>query len=330
MAALNPDRTLDFCAANDQSNVEIRFVDEDDFPLINIMEHRASEEEFYSDESQSSEQDSSEQDSSEDSADESTQEVMEVVEREWSREIKWRRDIDFNENPGINVNTRDLKSWLDFFSLFFTPEVWQLLVSQTNLYAEQKRGPRESSVWYPVTVDEMKAWLSLYLDMGLVTKPSISSYWSTEAVLSSPFFPSVMSRTRFLQILRYLHFADNTLTPAPDSEGYNKLYKIQPFLDLVVARFQEVYTPERQLAIDATLIKFKGKLHFRQFIPIKPGRFGIKAFTLAESSSGYVLNSKIYTGKERNEVQRDLGRKVVMSVFQPYLDKGYYAFMDNY
>ena len=44
----------------------------------------------------------------------------------------------------------------------------------------------------PSTVDEMKAWLSLYLDMGLVTKPSISSYWSTEAVLSSPFFPSVM------------------------------------------------------------------------------------------------------------------------------------------
>ena len=91
-----------------------------------------------------------------------------------------------------------------------------------------------------------------------------------------------------------------------------------------------MYTPERQLAIDETLIKFKGKLHFRQFIPIKPSRFGIKAFTLAESSSGYVLNSKIYIGKERNEVQRDLGRKVVTSVFQPYLDKGYYAFMDNY
>ena len=171
MVALNPDHTLDFCSANDQSSEKIHLVDEDDFPLINIMEHRASEEEFNSDESQSSEQDSSE-----DSADESTQEVMEVVEREWSREIKRRRDIDFKENPGINVNTRDLKSCLDFFSLYFTPEIWQLLVSQTNLYAEQKRGPKESSVWYPVTVAEMKVWVSLYLDMGLVTRPSISSY----------------------------------------------------------------------------------------------------------------------------------------------------------
>ena len=85
---------------------------------------------------------------------------------------------------------------------------------------------------------------------------------------------------------------------------------------MLIARFQAVYTPERQLAIDETLIKFKGKVHFRQFIPIKPGRFGIKAFTLAESSSGYVLNSKIYTGKENNEVQRDLGRKAVMSVLE--------------
>ena len=73
-----------------------------------------------------------------------------------------------------------------------------------------------------------------------------------------------------------------------------------------------MYTPERQLAIDETLIKSKGKVHFRQLIPIKPGRLGIKAFTLAESTSGYVLNNKIYTGKENNEVQKDLGRKAVM------------------
>jgi len=43
-----------------------------------------------------------------------------------------------------------------------------------------------------------------------------------------------------------------------------------------------------------------------------------------------VLNSKIYTGKENNEVQKDLERKAVTSVLQPYPDKGSYAFMDNY
>lgn len=64
--------------------------------------------------------------------------------------------------------------------------------------------------------------------------------------------------------------------------------------------------------MDEASIKFKGKIHFRQFIPIKPGRFGIKAFTLAESTSGYVLGNKVYTGKEANVVQKDLGNRAVM------------------
>ena len=167
--------------------------------------------------------------SSEDSSEESEKEDNEVEsDEDWSREVARRVDIDFSEESGINVSTRNLKSCLDYFELFFTQEVWQLLVSQTNLYAEQKRGPAESSVGYPVTESEMKAWISLYLSMGLVTKPNLNCYRSTYAVLSSPLFPSLMSQTRFFQILRYLHFADNTRAPPRDSADYNKLYKIQP------------------------------------------------------------------------------------------------------
>ena len=222
MAAAGNDASLDFDPRNGQSNVNITFVDEDELPLAHVMEHRSSEDEFYSDESGSSQDDSDEQSSNED-----RDEDME--EGEWSKEIKRREDVEFQEEVGINVDIENLQSCLDFFSQFFTEDVWQLLVEQANLYAEQKRGPEERSVWYPVTKDEMKAWISLYLNMGLVTKPNLSSYWSTDPALSSPFFPSIMSRDRFLQILRYLHFADNTQAPRADSADFNKLYKLQPF-----------------------------------------------------------------------------------------------------
>ena len=69
----------------------------------------------------------------------------------------------------------------------------------------------------------MKGWVSLYLNIDLVNKPNLSSYWSTDVVLSTPFFPSIMARDRFFQILQYLHFADNTLAPRADSADYNKL-----------------------------------------------------------------------------------------------------------
>ena len=123
-----------------------------------MNKHRASDvsdEEFYSGASVSSSENSSEESEEEDRTDNE----VGVDEEEWSREVNRRVDIDFDEDPGINVNTGNLKSSLDFFELFFPQEVWQLLVSQTNLYAEQKRGPIESSVWYPVTESEMKAWI---------------------------------------------------------------------------------------------------------------------------------------------------------------------------
>lgn len=112
-----------------------------------------------------------------------------------------------------------------------------------------------------------------------------------------------MSRTRYLQIIRYLHFADNREeVKNKNSPNYDKLFKLRKFLDLLLPTFTKVYKPERNLAVDETLIKFKGKFYFRHFIPIKPGRFGMKCFTLAESSTGYCLVNKIYTDKE-NGVQ---------------------------
>lgn len=135
MAALQDDAVLHF---DDQNNVEIQFIDEEDFPLASITEHRASDEEFNSSAPESSSEDSSEESEEEDNE-------VESDEENWSREVGRRVDLVFSEEPGINVSTRNLKSCLDYFELFFTQEVWQLLVSQTNLYAEQKRGPAESS-----------------------------------------------------------------------------------------------------------------------------------------------------------------------------------------
>lgn len=89
----------------------------------------------------------------------------------------------------------------------------------------------------------------------------------------------------------------------------------------MVPRFGAVHHPERELAVDQTLLNFKDRDHFRQFIPSKPGRFGIKAFTLTESTSGYVLGNKVCTGKWAGVVQKDLGKKSVMSLLKPLVDK---------
>jgi len=110
MAALQDDAVRHF---DNQNNVRIQFVDEDDFPLASITEHQASDEEFYSGASESHSEDLSEESEEEDSE-------VESDEENWSREVRRRVDLEFSEEPGINISTRNLKSCLDYFELFFT------------------------------------------------------------------------------------------------------------------------------------------------------------------------------------------------------------------
>ena len=89
--------------------------------------------------------------------------------------------------------------------------------------------------------------------------------------------------------------------PPRGDPNYDKLYKIWPTLDTIIAQFKSVYMPKAQVSIDESIIGFKGHLSFVQYMPKKPTKWGIKAWVLAESETGYVWNMKIYTGKRKME-----------------------------
>ena len=77
------------------------------------------------------------------------------------------------------------------------------------------------------------------------------------------------------------------------------------------------------------LIKFKGQVQFRLFLPLKRSRFTLKDFVMADSATGYVLNTMVYTGKEGPVASRDLAMRVVLQLMEPYVNKGYRLFVDN-
>ncbi|KAJ8879450.1 hypothetical protein PR048_020058 [Dryococelus australis] len=59
-------------------------------------------------------------------------------------------------------------------------------------------------------------------------------------------------------------------------------------------------SPEENMAIDESLIPFRGRLKFRQYIPNKRHRYGIKVYKLWLLQR-YTWHAKIYTGKEERE-----------------------------
>ena len=103
-----------------------------------------------------------------------------------------------------------------------------------------------------------------------------------------------------------------------------------------MARFQSNYTPERNLAVDETMLRFRGRFATKQHMPKKPVKWGIKAFSLADSSNGYLFNILLYTGAETldeaNPVFSALAQpaRVVMDLLEPYLHRGHHVFTDRY
>ena len=68
-------------------------------------------------------------------------------------------------------------------------------------------------------------------------------------------------------------------------------------MDPLLDNFRAAYNLGREISIDESMIGFKGRLYFIQYMPKKPIKWGMKAFVLADSSSGYTHTWRLYAGK---------------------------------
>ena len=234
----------------------------------------------------------------------------------------------FNENVGLKTNLSNLA---DFVDLFFSKELLEMLVKQTNLYASQtiaKMGPlRRSSRmkhWKEIDVAEMKVFLGLMLQMGPCSLPSLDAYWSTSVLYDFSLWSSLMSRNRFQILLRFFHFVDTSI------QSEDRLYKVRPIMDYFNNIMKKNYVPDKSLCIDESMMLWRGRLIFRQYIKNKKRKYGVKLYELCESN-GLIIKIKICCGKEEG-AQSEMGHAsdVVLHLAEDFLDKGYVLFMDNF
>ena len=169
------------------------------------------------------------------------------------------------------------------------------------------------------------AFIGLNIAMGIINCSDVRDFWSTDPILSHPWFPSIMSRDRFLQILSYLHLNNNN-----NNAGNDKLFKVRPFLNHLVGQCKRQYKPQREVSVDEQMIGTKCRIGFRQYLPLKPTKWGIKVWVMADSVSGYCCNLQIYTGKEGNDGERGLANRVVKDLLDGYQGLGHHLYVDNF
>ncbi|KAG8237447.1 hypothetical protein J437_LFUL015975 [Ladona fulva] len=245
----------------------------------------------------------------------------------------------FTASPAVHLEKDGTLDILYCFESFFDEYLINLITEQTNLYADQciqssflKKFSRAKD-WHPVKPGEIRVFFGLIILQGIVSKPVEEWYWSKKQAIATPFFAQVMSYRRFVLIKRYLHFSDNSVFDR-DTHRNSKLNKIWPVIVQLNKKFSSLLTPDRDLSIDESLMLYKGRLGWIQYIPLKRSRFGVKTFMLCESKTGYIWSFIIYTGKGSalNEEYKGLPKssQIVLALMKPLLGKGYCVTTDNY
>ena len=219
--------------------------------------------------------------------------------------IAWSNDDDsevevpaFREQVGPSVQLPRTAA-LDYLKLLFTADLITTIVNNTNNYATEtildSEDMREN--WLPTNAEEIMAFLGVVIFMGIVKLLKVSMYFSADPRIHQVAVASVFSRNRFFQLLKYLHVSSPTAVPAREHPDY-KLYRVKPLIDTLSRTFQEMYNPHREQSIDEAMVKYKGRIKFLQYMPMKPCKRGIKIWCRCDPHNGYLSQFEIYTGKD--------------------------------
>ena len=126
-----------------------------------------------------------------------------------------------------------------------------------------------------VTEAEMLVFLAIIINKGHCKRDQLTKYSSRAYNYHTTFYGNCMRRDRFFHILRYLHF---TVENEPDltDENSDRLWKMTNLFEILNEKFSKFYNPSEHLAVDEVIVKYQGRVIFRQYTPKKHKRFGIK------------------------------------------------------
>jgi len=261
--------------------------------------------------------------------------------RKWTRESSQERfippDAPFDTiHPKFNSHIDQLDSRSTHFNIFrkfIDFIIVGEILRQTNLHAQQiqRANPRAIPKWTDLEEPELWVFLALHLLTGIIKQPRLRDYWTTNENTQTPGFPKRMSRNKFENILRCLHFTNNEDPPMES----DRLWKLGIILPQIMNNFRRCINPGEYLCVDESLMAFKGRLSFLQYNPLKRSRFGVKYFALVDCETKFLVKIIVYLGKKtridpKMKERCGIGGATVIQLLKGYLGKNHKVVLDNW
>jgi hypothetical protein len=244
----------------------------------------------------------------------------EVVGRRPSRNILTQRD---GFQRGLHPQTR-----LDAFYVVFEG-ILDSTVTYTNI-AGRRLARKKGFQWKKTDRVEMEAFLGLHILAGALKAHHRCLRELYDLRDGIPLFRAAMSEGRFEQLKACLRF-DDPVRRNPDDRAAPAGTLLQQFNEKML----KIYTPGENITIDEMLVEFHGCVSFRQYIPSKPGKFGLKMYWVAEADTAIPLRCLLYVGRSTvSEASREEHgghvQALVMELMEPFLDSGRNLTTDNW
>ncbi|KAM6950392.1 piggyBac transposable element-derived protein 4-like [Lycodopsis pacificus] len=232
--------------------------------------------------------------------------------------------------PGPTCDTTTAWSPISLFQLFFSTNVVQNIIDNTNANAAKRRKAGKKFTWQVLTMKDFYTFLAVILFTGFVTVHHRSDYWRKKWPYNFQFPGDHMTRDRFESILWSLHLSD----PKEDEENdkkrktaeYDHLFKIKPLYTEIANACKANFQPHQNLSIDERMV-------LSQAVGMKDRltKWGYKLFVLSDTSIGYTWNFFVHTGKSESATGHSVGYSAVMDLLPfPLLGGGYLLYTDDF
>ncbi|XP_064814049.1 piggyBac transposable element-derived protein 4-like [Oncorhynchus masou masou] len=210
------------------------------------------------------------------------------------------------------------------FRLFVTPAIERIIVDMTNLQGVRKYGDG----WRPMDSTDLRAYVGLLILAGVYRSrgEAAASLWDAES--GRTVFRATMPLKVFHKYSRLLRFDDRQSRPA--RLATDRLAAVREVWDLWEERLQALYNPGPEVTVDEQLVPFRGRCPFRQYIPSKPAKYGIKSWVACDAKSSYAWKMQVYTGKAAGGgPEKNQGARVVLDLTEG-LPAGHNVTCDNF
>ncbi|XP_050516276.1 piggyBac transposable element-derived protein 2-like [Diabrotica virgifera virgifera] len=137
-----------------------------------------------------------------------------------------------------------VKSPIDVFRCYFTQDIIEHIVRETNSYAGQKLVHNLNA-----TSAEILTFVGVMLLSGYHPLPCRRLYWTVDEDVHTPIVSNAMRRNRFDELMSFIHLADNQ-----SNDGTDRMYKIRALLDMLNSAFKQI-TPGPSVSVDESTIE---------------------------------------------------------------------------